>query len=256
MSGKNRIKQQKAKQAKRDNQQAHQVADSERKHQSHYKLDWFKPTEIQQEICLSYYSNDLTAVQGSSGTGKSTTVIHLALNDLKDRRFSKIVFCKTPAELGDDKIGFLSGSATEKLAMHFEAMRSIFHTFMSKEKLVMEEAHGNIEFTIPNFIAGRTIDNAIFILDESQLLSAKTCKLLLERAGQNCKVIVLGDKSQTYACKERTDGFTDFVQRITRVDEDGQRVSTQPTMGYVEMKAADNMRSDLSRRVVELYEGV
>ena len=254
MSGKNREKQQKAKQQKREEKQAHMVADSERKHQSHFNLDWFQPTQIQQEILISYYSNDLTAVQGSSGTGKSTTVIHAALTDLKERRFNKIVFCKTPAELGDDKIGFLSGSATEKLEMHFAAMRSIFHTFMTKEKLRMEEANGHIEFTIPNFIAGCTIDNAIFVLDEAQLLSTKTTKLLLERAGENCKVVILGDKSQTYACKTRTDGFTDFVGRITKVDEDGNRVSTQPTMGYVEMKACDNMRSDLSRRVVELYE--
>ena len=254
MSGKNREKQQSAKRAKREQQQAHLVADSERKHQSHYKLDWFHPTPIQQEICLSYYGNDLTAVQGSSGTGKSTTVIHLALTDLRDRRYSKIVFCKTPAELGDDKIGFLSGDATEKLAMHFASMRSIFHSFMSKEKLVMEEASGNIEFTIPNFIAGRTIDNAIFVLDESQILSAGTTKLLLERAGENCKVVIMGDKAQTYACKTRSDGFTDFVQKITKVDEDGCRVSTQPTMGYIEMKAGDNQRSDLSRRIVELYE--
>ena len=254
MSGRNRERQQRAKQAKREKQQAHMVADAERKHASHYRLDWFEPTPIQEEICMSYYSNDLTAVQGSSGTGKSTTVIHLALTDLKDRRFKKIVFCKTPAELGDDKIGFLSGDAKEKLTMHFEAMRSIFHTFMTKEKLTMEEANGHIEFTIPNFIAGRTIDNAIFILDESQLLSPGTTKLLLERAGENCKVVIMGDKAQNYACKHRDDGFTDFVKRVTRIDEDGCRVSIQPTMGFVEMKAGDNMRSDLSRRIVELYE--
>lgn len=256
MSGKNREKQRVNKEAKRAAQAANTIADAERKHDSHFNLDWFEPTEIQKEIQMSYYSNDLTAVQGSSGTGKSTTVIHLALCDLHDRVYTKIVFCKTPAELGDDKIGFLSGDASEKLAMHFESMRGIFHTFMTKEKLKMEEAHGNIVFTIPNFIAGKTIDNAIFIIDEGQLLSSKTTKLLLERGGQNCKVVILGDKSQTYAASFRTDGFTDFVKRITKVDEDGNRVTKEPTMGFVEMKAGDNMRSDLSRRVVELYEEV
>jgi predicted ribonuclease YlaK len=255
MSGKNRDKQKAHKEAKRKAAAAHLVRDEERKHNSHFNLNWFQPTKIQQEICMSYYSNDLTAVQGSSGTGKSTTVIHLALTDLKDRRYRKIVFCKTPAELGDDKIGFLSGDATEKLSMHFEAMRSIFHTFMTKEKLKMEESHGNIEFTIPNFIAGKTIDNAILIMDESQLLSTKTTKLLLERAGKNCKVVILGDKSQAYACSHRTDGFTDFVKRITEVDENGVRYSIHPFMGFVEMKAGDNMRSELSRAIVELYEG-
>ena len=255
MSGKNREKQQKAKDTKRGEQKAHQVEDAARKHQSHFRLDWFDPTPIQQEIQVSYYSNPLTVVQGSSGTGKSTTAIHLALTDLSSKRYSKVIFCKTPAEMGDDKIGFLSGDAKEKLTMHFESMRNIFHTFMTKEKLVMEESHGNIEFTIPNFIAGRTIDNAVFILDESQTMSPGTIKLLLERAGQNCKVVVLGDKSQTYACNHRDDGFTDFVKRITTVSEDNVRQSKHPLMGFIEMKAGDNMRSDLSRAIVELYEG-
>lgn len=254
MAGKNREKQKANKEAKRAAQQANTIADTERKHESHYRLDWFKPTPIQQEVVESYLYNDLTAVQGSSGTGKSTTVIWQALSDLKDRHYQKLIFCKTPAELGDDKIGFLSGDANEKLKAHFDTMRGIFHTFMTKEKLVMEESHGTIEFTIPNFIAGRTIDNAILIIDEGQVMSKGTLKLVLERAGQNTKVVVLGDRHQTYAAAHRTDGFTDFVNRITKVDDDGKRVTTQETMGFVEMKAGDNMRSDLSRRIVELYE--
>ena len=255
MSGKNRDKQRQNKEEKRAQQQAHTIAASERKHLSHYNLDWFEPTPIQGEIIESYLFNDLTAVQGSSGTGKSTTVIYQALCDLRDRHYQKIVFCKTPAELGDDKIGFLTGSADEKLKAHFDTMRGIFHTFMTKEKLVMDEANGMIEFTIPNFIAGRTIDNAILIIDEAQLMSVGTIKCVLERAGQNTKVVVLGDRYQTYAVKERTDGFSDFVERITEVEPNGQRASTQDTMGFIEMKAGDNMRSDLSRRIVGLYEG-
>jgi predicted ribonuclease YlaK len=254
MSGKNREKQKQFKAAKREELQAHTIADSERKHLSHYRLDWFEPTPIQGAILESYMYNDLTAVQGSSGTGKSTTVIYQALCDLRDKHYRKIVFCKTPAELGDDKIGFLTGSADEKLKAHFDTMRGIFHSFMTKEKLVMEEAHDVIEFTIPNFIAGRTIDNAILIIDEAQLMSVGTLKCVLERAGQDTKVVVLGDKYQTYAVAKRTDGFTDFVERITTVDRHGHRTSTQDTMGFIEMKSGDNMRSDLSRRIVSLYE--
>jgi predicted ribonuclease YlaK len=254
MAGKNREKQQANKKAKREDQQAHKVAAEDRKHESHYRLDWFKATPIQETIVESYYYNDLTCVQGSSGTGKSTTVIHTALTELKDRRFERIVFCKTPAELGDDKIGFLTGGADEKLVMHFESMRSIFHTFMTKEKLVMEEKAGNIQFTIPNFIAGKTLDNTLLIIDEAQLLSPGTVKLLLERAGKNTKVFLLGDKHQNYAVKGREDGFTNFVKRITRVDEEGERVSTVGSMGYIEMKSGDNMRSALSQAITELYE--
>ena len=255
-AGKNRQEQQDRKNAKRKEQQAHKVAADDRKHNSHFTLDWFHPTPIQEEIVESYLFNDLTVVKGSSGTGKTTTAIYLALQDLKDRRIDKIIFCKTPAELGDVKIGFTPGDKKEKLEPHFNTMRGVFHSFMSKEKLVMEEAHGHIEMTIPNYMVGATLDNCIFVIDEGQLLSQGTTKLLLERAGQNCKVVLLGDGAQRYAKDKRNDGFTDFVSRVTVEDEETkQLVSNVGRVGYVEMVAADNMRSELSRTIVELYEG-
>ena len=199
MAGKNREKQQKAKQNKRDAIQAHRIADSERKHLSHYNLDWFHPTPIQEEIVESYLFNDLSVVKGSSGTGKTTTAIYMALRDLKDRIVDKIIFCKTPAELWDDKIGFTPGDKKEKLEPHFNTMRGVFHSFMTKEKLVMEEAQGHIEMTIPNFMVGATLDNCVFVIDEGQLLSAGTMKLVLERAGKNCKVVLLGDSALRFS---------------------------------------------------------
>ena len=256
MSGKNREKQQANKKAKRDEQQAQRVAASDRKHQSHYNLDWFEPTPIQEEIVESYLFNDLTVVKGSSGTGKTTTAIYMALQDLSNGLVDKIIFCKTPAELGDDKIGFTPGDKKEKLEPHFNTMRGVFHSFMTKEKLVMEEAHGHIEMTIPNFMVGATLDDCIFVVDEGQLLSQGTMKLVLERAGKNCKVVLLGDSAQRYAKDKRNDGFGDFVNRVTKEDEEtGELVSKVGRIGYVEMKAADNMRSELSRTIVELYEG-
>jgi predicted ribonuclease YlaK len=219
-----------------------------------YNLSWFKPTETQKAIIMSMCCNDLTAVQGSSGTGKSTTVIWQALQDLKRGMYKKILFIKTPAEQGDDQIGYLTGDANQKLEAHFFSMRSIFHTFMTKEKLRMEEKHERITFSIPNFVQGMTFDNCLIIIDEMQAISVDTVKLLLERAGEGSRVVCLGDKNQRYSAKKRSDGFSHFVDMITSVDENGKRESKEETMGYVEMTAKDNMRSDLSRRIVELYE--
>lgn len=219
-----------------------------------YNLGWFKPTPTQKDIIMSMCCNELSAVQGSSGTGKSTTVIWQALQDLKRGMYKKILFIKTPAEMGDDQIGFLTGDANQKLEMHFMSMRSIFHTFMTKEKLRMEEKHERINFSIPNFVQGMTFDNTLIIIDEMQSISVDTVKLLLERTGEGSRVVCLGDKNQRYSAKKRSDGFSHFVEMITEVNEDGVRESIEPTMGYVEMTAKDNMRSALSRRIVELYE--
>lgn len=218
-----------------------------------YQLDWFVPTETQKEIKRSIYENPLTAVQGSSGCGKSTTVIHEGLRLLSSGQYKKILFIKSPTEDGDDQIGFLSGNESEKLSVHMEAMRSIFYDFMTKEKLAMEEKKERIKFSIPNFEAGKTFYDSFIILDESQKFSPSTMKLLLERVHESSKVVILGDKAQRYAAKKRKDGFTDFVEMITDVDDEG-RYSIEDLMGYVEMTAADNMRGALSQRIVTLYE--
>lgn len=258
-SGKNINKEQRHpnRQSKRDSKQAQgnqELADESKFNSEEYKLNWFKPTDTQKDIILSMCQNDLTAIQGSSGTGKSTTVIYQALQDLKRGLYKQMVFIKTPVECGSDQIGFLSGDKNEKLSVHLEAMRSIFHTFMSKGKLTMEEKREHIVFTIPNFIQGKTFDNALVILDEAQSINDETTKLILERIGEGSRMVIMGDKKQRYAAKKRSDGFTNFVDMITNIDEDGVRVSKEPTMGYIEMTAKDNMRSDLSRRIVELYE--
>lgn len=221
------------------------------------KLDKFKPTEKQQVIIDLLEEKELVAVQGSSGTGKSTTVIYKALDLLKrgkDTGIRKIVFIKTPVESSDDAIGFLPNSAEDKISVHMESMRSIFHTFMSKEKLLREEKNGRIEFTIPNFVQGKTFDNTLIIIDEGQQISNEIMKLLLERVGVHSKIALLGDLKQRYAFKKRTDGFTNFVDMITELKPDGTRTCKEDLMGFVHLSAKDNMRSDLSRRIVELYE--
>lgn len=219
-----------------------------------YNLGWFKPTPKQKDIVESMCTDDLIVVQGSSGTGKSTTAIWQGLKDLKAGHYDKIIFIKTASELGDDEIGALSGDKDQKLEAHFQAMRSIFHSFMSKAKLAMEEKRGNIRFDIPNYIAGETLSNALVILDESQLLSPKTTKLLLERAGEGTVYVVLGDKRQTYSKRWREDGFTDLVDKITEEDIRGTRESKYDTVSYHELGAGDNMRSALSKFIVNLYE--
>ena len=218
-----------------------------------YDLDWFKPTAKQKEMIYSICDNDLTLCAASSGCGKSTTAIWQGLKELRNGTFKRLLFIKTPNESTDDKIGYLPSSAEDKLAVHFEATRGVFQQFMSPEKLAMEEKHGRIMMKIPNFVQGATFDDTLIIIDESQSISPPILKLLMERSGFNTKCIVLGDKRQRYSKDKREDGFTDLVNMVTGVDEQG-RYSKIATIGYVEMTAEDNMRSDLSKLVVSLYE--
>lgn len=227
------------------------IAEDNTSQQQDFNLSWFKPTPSQQQIVRSIQYNLLTAVQGSSGTGKSTTAIWTALKLLKEGHFKNIVFIKSAAEYGDDQIGFLTGDQNQKLQAHFEVMRSIFHDFMSPTKLEYEEKRKRITFTVPNFIAGKTFYDSIVILDEAQTLSPMTMKMLLERASDSSRFVILGDKKQTYASRKRTDGFTDFVSKI--VGPDG--CCLEEDMNVIYMTSDDNMRGKLSKRVLELYGG-
>lgn len=218
-----------------------------------YYLSWFKPTSIQKDLIYSICTNELTLCQAGSGCGKSTTAIYQALSEIKRGLYKKLVFIKTPSEAGSDTIGYLTGDANQKLVAHMDAMRSIFHTFMSKNKLEMEEKRGLIEFSIPNFCQGKTFYNSIIIVDEAQLLDQNTIKMILERIDDTSKLIVLGDIAQRYSAKKRQDGFTHFIKMVTEVDEQG-RYSVEDMIGYIEMTAEHNMRGKLSKRIGQIYE--
>jgi phosphate starvation-inducible protein PhoH len=220
----------------------------------HWDLEWFQPSGDQHLITESMDNNFLTLVQAPSGCGKSTTVIWKALCDYRSGKYKKVILIKNPTEAGDDMLGFLAGDKSSKLESHIESMKAIFEQFMSKEKLRNDISAGNITIDIPNYLLGRTLDDSIIILEEAQIMSPNTIKLCSERAGINSKVVIVGDPKQGYSVKRRPDGLADLVRRVTREDA-GYRYSKYPKfVGYIRMESNNNMRSDGSRFITEIYE--
>lgn len=217
-----------------------------------YNLGWFHPTQAQNDIIRNILEKDCTLVDAPSGCGKSTTVIYQALKLLKSGDYRKIIFIKTPTQLGLDDVGHL-GTNEAKFEYPLIAMRSIFESFMSKEKLEMEEKRGKVEFMFPNWLGGQTFSNAIVCIDEMQWFTPEMVKLVLERADSTCKVVCMFDSKQRYANKQRKDGAKDLIQRITKSDDDGITYVTEPLFGYVKLDHNENRRGALSKRVTELY---
>lgn len=218
-----------------------------------YRLDEFTPVGNQEAIVRSMVGNDLTIVNAPAGTGKTTTALWKALQMLKAGDFRKLIFLKNPTEVGDDQIGFLSGDKTDKLAAHYESTKRIFQQFMTANKLENDIASGKIELNIPNYALGATWDNSIILIDEVQLMSPNTVKLLLERAGLNTRIVIMGDVNQTYAIKRRANGLGDLLDRVVPINEEGEREAIVDFIGYVEMTTADNQRSRLSQFITEVY---
>lgn len=221
--------------------------------QNDWNLGWFTPKGSQISIVESIDKNTFTVVDGPSGSGKTSTAIWKALNDVKNRKYNQLIFIKNPTETGDDKIGFLSGNESDKLQAHYETTKNIFENFISKEKLECDIPK-RIRLAIPNFILGATFDHSIVIIDESQVMSPTTMKLLLERCGIDTHYVILGDSQQRYAIAKREDGLRNLIERIT-IKHQGIRIPKYPEMfGYIKMTPEDNQRSAGSRFINKLYD--
>jgi len=259
MTGVNRIKQQERKTRKERRQELGEYTLAEERRKSFdndWTLDWFKPKGAQMDCIDCFEDNIFSLINGSSGCGKTSTALWWALNQYKQGNYQKLIFIKNPTEVGDDKIGFLSGDRNDKLQAHFDTTKRIFHDFMSKNKLENDIAKDRIRLEIPNYLLGTTFSNAITIVDESQTMSAGTIKLLTERCGEGSKYILLGDNRQTYSISKRDDGFKDLITRTT-IEHRGQRISKfEPYVGYVKLNADDNQRSSGSKFINKLYEGL
>lgn len=217
-----------------------------------WNLGWFEPRGMQSLVVDSIEDNVFTIVDGPSGCGKTSTALWKALSELRERHYQQLVFAKNPTEVGDDKIGFLSGSEQDKLQAHYETTKRIFENFVSKEKLECDIGK-RIRLTIPNFLLGATFDNSFVLLDECQVMSPETMKLLLERCGLNTKYVILGDSRQRYSVAKRADGFKDLIERVT-VEHQGIKISKYPSMfGYVRMTNDDNQRSQGSKLINKIY---
>jgi phosphate starvation-inducible protein PhoH len=218
-----------------------------------WNLGWFEPRGLQNEIIESIDSNTFTIVDGPSGSGKTSVALWKALLELRSSNYHKLIFIKNPTEVGDDKIGFLSGDEQDKLQAHYASTKGIFNNFISPQKLECDLGK-KIQLLIPNFLLGATLDHSIVIIDENQLMSPQTTKLLLERCGKYTKYIILGDANQRYAISNRVDGFTDLIQRATlewqgiRIPRDGG------VFGYIKMTRDDNQRSAGSKYINKLYD--
>ncbi len=144
---------------------------------------------------------DMISLVGSAGTGKSVLTLSCALQlVIANKDFEKMVIYR-PVEAVGKEIGFLPGSVSEKLEPYFQAVLDNFGLLLSKQKqwkkdLEMWQKNGKLEFGALAYLRGRSISNALIIIDEVQNLDKETIKTILTRAGENSKLILLGDIDQ------------------------------------------------------------
>jgi phosphate starvation-inducible PhoH-like protein len=203
----------------------HEVANSnivaiqqgpKRKSWSIHDLRAIKPlTTKQASLIESYFTGNHLVASGSAGTGKSFLALWLALTSVltKDSPEDHIIIVRSAVASRD--IGFLPGTAEEKLEPFEVPYKDIMHDLLGRATSYddLKDA-GKVKFIPTSFVRGSTWDNAVVIIDEAQNLTMHELNSVITRVGENTRVIVCGDYNQNDLVNKRyeTSGFKDFLR--------------------------------------------
>jgi PhoH-like ATPase len=191
---------------------------------------------------------DLVTLIGRAGTGKSLIVLAAALQlVISKREYDKFIIYRPIQSVGND-IGYLPGTMEEKLAPWFQAVMDNFELLFTnkvgsnwKQELEMFQRKGRIEMEAITYIRGRSIPNAIILIDECQNLSKEEVKTILTRAGENTKIILTGDIEQidNSLLDATSNGLTHVIEKFKDSELAGHITFTQGERSKLASKAAD-----------------
>ncbi len=200
-------------------------------------------TENQRKMVKVFDENDMVFATGPAGSGKTYTAIALAVRALKNREVRKIILSRPAVEAGE-KLGFLPGDMKEKIDPYLQPLYDALEDMISPLKLKEYLETKVIQIAPLAFMRGRTLSDAIIILDEAQNTSKAQIKMFLTRMGMNAKMIVTGDVTQIDLPSYQQSGLLHALSVLHNVKG----------VGKVELTKKDIVRHKLVQRIVEAYE--
>ena len=200
-------------------------------------------TENQQRLVKAFEENDLVFATGPAGTGKTFIAIALAVKALKNKEIRKIILSRPAVEAGE-KLGFLPGEMKDKLDPYLQPLYDALQDMVPGAKLKEYMENNVIQIAPLAFMRGRTLNDAVIILDEAQNTTTHQIKMFLTRLGMNAKMIITGDVTQIDLPPTATSGLIQAMQILKGVKG----------IGKVEFEKKDIVRHPLVQRIVEAYE--
>ncbi|MBO5817229.1 MAG: PhoH family protein [Paludibacteraceae bacterium] len=196
----------------------------------------------QQLLVDAYEENDLMFAIGPAGSGKTYTAIALAVRALKNREVKRIILSRPAVEAGE-KLGFLPGDMKEKIDPYLQPLYDALQDMIPGAKLNEYMERGVIQIAPLAFMRGRTLADAIVILDEAQNTTIPQLKMFLTRLGIHGKMIVTGDMTQIDLPASQKSGLKDAIERLRDISG----------ISVVEFNQKDIVRHHLVKRIVDAY---
>ncbi len=200
-------------------------------------------TPNQQLLVETFANNDLTFALGPAGTGKTYVAIALAVRALKNKEVRKIILSRPAVEAGE-KLGFLPGDMKDKIDPYLQPLYDALEDMIPAVKLKEYMETKVIQIAPLAFMRGRTLNDAVIVLDEAQNTTTHQIKMFLTRLGMNAKMIITGDTSQIDLPRTVSSGLIQALRILKGV----------PGIGKVEFGKKDIVRHSLVQRIVEAYE--
>lgn len=200
-------------------------------------------TENQQKLVEAYSHNDMIIAIGPAGSGKTYTAIALAVRALKNREVKKIILCRPAVEAGE-KLGFLPGDMKEKIDPYLQPLYDALEDMIPPTRLKEYMENKVIQIAPLAFMRGRTLNDAVIILDEAQNTTTQQIKMFLTRLGINSKMIITGDITQVDLPASAISGLIQALHILRNVKG----------IAKIEFNKKDIVRHKLVQNIVEAYE--
>lgn len=197
----------------------------------------------QGRMVRSFQKNDLTFALGPAGTGKTYIAIALAVRALKNKECRRLILSRPAVEAGE-KLGFLPGDMKDKIDPYLQPLYDALEDMLPPLKLKEYMDSNTIQIAPLAFMRGRTLNDAVIILDEAQNTTTHQMKMFLTRLGVNSKMVVTGDVTQIDLPRSVRSGLLNALRILKGVKG----------IGVIEYEKKDIVRHPLVQRIVDAYE--
>ena len=200
-------------------------------------------SENQQQLIDAFEKNDMIFAVGPAGTGKTYLSIALAVKALKEKSAKKIILSRPAVEAGE-KLGFLPGDMKDKIDPYLQPLYDALEDMIPAVKLQdMMDKH-IIQIAPLAFMRGRTLSDAVVILDEAQNTTPAQIRMFLTRMGWNTKMVITGDLTQIDLPHAEKSGLKEALSILNGVDG----------ISVINLDKKDIVRHKLVTRIVNAYE--